>query len=228
MPDPLNLSLPRTAKLKVPPMVGDDIDAHGRAMHRYLADGQLASYAMQPALVRRTFGVGKRTLAKKCAAKAGLPAYGVVGPGLYAALRDAGAYDAKADLLIDAYNDRAAAPQLVEPLQGWESLHKSLWQAYSTGRLMGLTDLGTYNPASTLPGGGPSDHSVYPAYAFDLGCTPQTGQRNPTAKSFFQKMVGRPEVEYVILGDLIWSRSRGLHSYTAGGHDNHVHVSGRR
>jgi hypothetical protein len=92
---------------------------------------------------------------------------------------------------------------------------------------MGLSDLGTYNPASTLPGGGKSDHAHYPARAFDLGIEPDTGWNNLTARAFFNQMVDHPAVEYVILGDKIWSRSRGLHEYTAGGHLNHLHVSAR-
>lgn len=39
-------------------------------------------------------------------------------------------------------------------------------------------------------------------------------------------MIGRPGIHYVILGDKIWSTERGLHAYTAGGHESHVHVSG--
>ena len=85
---------------------------------------------------------------------------------------------------------------------------------------MGLTNLGTYNPASRLPGGGLSDHARYPARAFDVGGPPATLDR------FFRAMINRPGVEYVIYRDKIWSRSRGLHAYTSGGHETHVHVSG--
>lgn len=118
--------------------------------------------------------------------------------------------------------------QLIEPNQGFDSLHPSLHEAYSLGRTMGLSDLGTHNPASTLPGGGKSDHAFFPAWAFDLGVEPDTGFANPVGRAFFEEMVERPGVGYVILGDKIWSRSRGLHAYTAGGHLNHVHVSGIR
>jgi hypothetical protein len=116
--------------------------------------------------------------------------------------------------------------KLIEPKQGFDSLHPSLRDAYSLGRSMGLSDLGTFNPDSTLPGGGKSDHAFFPAWAFDLGIEPDTGFANPTGRAFFELMVDRPEVEYVILGDQIWSKSKGLHKYTAGGHLNHVHVSG--
>lgn len=118
----------------------------------------------------------------------------------------------------------------VEPLQGWASLHPSLHYLFSTGRTMGLSDLGTYNPASNLPSGAPSDHSVYPAYAFDLGVDPDTGYANPVGRAFFQLCVGHPAVEYVILGDKIASRNYGwaLRTYSYGGHGNHAHVSGVR
>lgn len=121
-------------------------------------------------------------------------------------------------------------PVLVEPTQGWASLDKALWKLYSTGRTMGLEpDLGTYNAASTLPSGGPSDHSVYPANAFDLGFDPDIGFAHPVAKAFFHVCRADPACGYVILGDRIWSRARaseGVRPYTAGGHLNHVHVSG--
>ncbi len=117
---------------------------------------------------------------------------------------------------------------LVEPNQGFNSLHPSLWEAYSLGRRMGLSDLGTYNPNSRLPSGTPSDHAVYPAMAFDLGFSPATGYEHPVARSFFEAMIGRSECEYDICGTKIWSRSRGLHGYSYGGHESHVHVSGNR
>ena len=118
----------------------------------------------------------------------------------------------------------------VEPLQGWRSLHPSLHYLFSAGRNMGLSDLGTYNPDSNLPSGAPSDHAVWPAYAFDLGVDPDTGYANPTGRAFFSLCVGNPAVEYVILGDRIASRNHGWHvrSYHGGGHMNHVHCSGVR
>ncbi len=118
-------------------------------------------------------------------------------------------------------------PVLIEPKQGWNSLVKELWQDFSLGRSMGLSDLGTYNPNSRLPSGAPSDHAMWPAYAFDLGFSPQTGMANPVANKFFNLMVGRPEVHYVICGTSIWSVEEGLHSYTSGGHEGHVHTSGK-
>jgi hypothetical protein len=112
---------------------------------------------------------------------------------------------------------------LVKPKQGFDSLRQDGWAAYTLGRRLGLSDLGTYNPASTLPGGGKSDHAYNPARAFDLGLT-KAGTR-ARARWFFRRMIDRPEVEYVIFEKLIWSRDKGLHAYTSGGHDTHVHVS---
>jgi peptidoglycan hydrolase-like protein with peptidoglycan-binding domain len=121
--------------------------------------------------------------------------------------------------------------ELIAPMQGWGSLRTSLHEAFSLGRHMGLSDLGTFNPSSTLPSGAPSDHAVWPAAAFDLGVEPDTGYQNPIGRSFFHLMMQRLEVEYVILGDRIWSRPRaseGVRPYFGGGHQNHVHVSGNR
>lgn len=119
-------------------------------------------------------------------------------------------------------------PVIVAPIQGLASLHVSLHPIFSIGRNMGLSDLGTFNPSSRLPSGAPSDHAVWPAMAFDLGVEPDTGYANPVGRAYFWIAAGRPEVEYVILGDRIWSRARGLHAYYGGSHANHVHVSGNR
>ena len=150
-------------------------------------------------------------------------------------------YDAKykegVQEAVDTARDREAnedgpitSSGMVEPKQGFDSLHRSLWEAYSIGRKApyNFTDLGTYNPSSRLPGGGISDHAVNPAYAFDLGFTPASGWANLSARDYSNKMAGRPEVEYVICGNRIWSVSQGWHAYGSGGHENHVHVSGRR
>lgn len=208
--------------------VGKDVEGFTRAMLRYLDDDHgWRAFAAATPIVKRTWGPGKTKLAKRCATSAGLPAYGVGGPALETALRDAGAFDAKANQLLDEYAE-SVKPKLVEPTQGFESLHQSLWQAYTIGRNMGLDDLGTFNPDSRLPSGKPSDHAVYPAYAFDLGFDPDIGQAHPAAHAFYEKMKGRPEVEYVILGNRIYVRGQGERPYTAGGHFNHVHVSGNR
>jgi hypothetical protein len=124
--------------------------------------------------------------------------------------------------------------ELVEPYQGWDSLHKSLYDEYSMAIHVGLKDgpgyaSGTYNRASTLPSGAKSDHAYNPAYAFDVDIVQHTGWENPVARSFFYSMVGRIGIAYVILGTRIWSAARageGIRSYTYGGHENHVHTSG--
>ncbi|MGH7348052.1 MAG: hypothetical protein ACREK4_24315 [Candidatus Rokuibacteriota bacterium] len=112
---------------------------------------------------------------------------------------------------------------LLEPRQGFKSLRADGWAAFSLGRRLGLRDVGTHNPSSTLPGGGKSDHAYWPSRAFDLAVT----KAAPAARArwFFRQMIERPEVEYAIFADKIWSRDRGLHAYTAGGHETHVHVS---
>lgn len=221
--------LTRTLKVTAPPMAGLDVEAWARGAHRYLHTGQLKAYMAQRPVVRRTFGLGKRDLAKRCARQAGLPQHGVVGPHLYEAMNEAGAFDALSRDLFDRY--AARHPAVIEPLQGLASLHPSLWGIYSVGRAMGLHDLGTYNPASRLPGGGLSDHAVYPACAFDLGVDPDTGYQHPVGREFFDLCMRRVEVAYVILGDRIYSKERaseGVRVYSAGGHMNHVHVSGYR
>lgn len=223
--------LTRTLK---PGCVGKDVEGFTRAMLRYLDDGKnwTAFYAALP-VVRRRWGTAKVTLAKRCAAKAGLPQYGVGGPALETALRKAGAFDLKANQLLDAYAE-SVKPKLIEPYQGFESLHRSLWDIYSFGRRLNLGDAprlasGTYAAGSTLPGGGKSDHAFYPAFAFDLDIGPDTGWANLPARAFALEAATRPEVEYVILGDRIHTNDgRGWHAYTAGGHLNHVHVSGNR
>ena len=111
--------LPRTLKVRPKLMRGGDVDGISRAMHRYLEDGQLAAYEKQRRVVRETFGVGKRTLAKKAAKKAGLPQYGVVGPALYAALRDAGAFDKLAAHRVNGWAEEqhdTAFLELVHPI----------------------------------------------------------------------------------------------------------------
>ena len=121
---------------------------------------------------------------------------------------------------------------LVRPRQGWESLNSTLWLAYSMGRRRSFTDLGTYNPASRLPSGAKSDHAYSPSWAFDLGRPGWKGLWGfgyIAAKRYADLLVKHHlalNIEYVIVGRRIWSRARGWHAYTGGGHDNHIHVSG--
>lgn len=101
--------LERTVKMGT---VGLDVEAHTSAMHRFLKTGDLIAFRKQPVRVRQTFGVGKRTLAKKSAAKAGLPEYGVIGPALYAAMWEASAYDVTAKKQLAQYS---ASVHALEP-----------------------------------------------------------------------------------------------------------------
>lgn len=116
----------------------------------------------------------------------------------------------------------------VEPNQGWDSLHEDLWLAYSIGRRRGFTDLGTYAAK-------PGDHGYWPAWAFDLGRRNRffnLGWGYVTARRLARLYVKHHlalNVEYVILGRRVWSRTRPYwHPLTTGdtSHDWHIHVSG--
>lgn len=142
---------------------------------------------------------------------------GVIGPATWRALLP----------FIPPAGKKLLVPKPVAP-PPVSSLHPSLWAAYDDAiTTPGLFTLGTYNPASRLPSGRISDHAVYPAYAFDIGFDPDTGWNHPVARAFAERTAKRPEVEYVILGDRIHVEG-SWKAYTAGGHLNHVHVSGRR
>lgn len=208
----------RTLEYGVTP--GRDIYAHKRAIDRLLKDGKLKDLESKPTSVQDTFQKEWTARVEKAQAKLGLKEDGSIGPVTHAALLPY--FDAKAKKALDSY-----APPVptgpVEPKQGWMSLDRSLWDEFSLGRNMGLSDLGTYNPNSVLPGSGrPSDHALHPALAFDLG-----GDHD-TLRAFFKRMVGRDTVGYVIFDNDIWSQAKGLHAYSLGGHDTHVHVSGVR
>lgn len=103
------MPLPRTVRLG---SFGPDVEAHKRAMHRYLHTGGLIELQGKPLAVRRTFGPGARALAIAAARAAYVPADGKVGPALYLKLRTAGAYDALADALLGDYEPPPAIPQL--------------------------------------------------------------------------------------------------------------------
>jgi hypothetical protein len=118
--------------------------------------------------------------------------------------------------------------RLVEPNQGWKSLEEDLWLAYSMGRKRGFTDLGTY---ANKPG----DHGYFPAWAFDLGRNNRffnKGWNYLVARRLAQHYVQHYRalnINYVILGRRIWSRSKPYwHPLTTGdtSHDYHVHCSG--
>ena len=129
--------------------------------------------------------------------------------------------------LLDRYRKKHG--QLVKPVQGFDSLHKSLWLAYSMGRARGFTDLGTYVNK-------PGDHGFGPpAWAFDLG------RKNRFFNKGWNYLVARNlaklywkhhvplNIEYVILGRRLISRTKPYwHPLTTGdtSHDYHIHVSG--
>jgi hypothetical protein len=129
---------------------------------------------------------------------------------------------------------RAKHGKLVEPKQGFHSLHQELWLAYSIGRAHGFLDLGTYNPNSLLPGGGKSDHAYLPAYAFDLGRNNRffnKGWNYLVARRmarFYVREHQALNINYVILGDHIWSREKPYWHYYGPdrSHFFHIHVSG--
>ncbi len=128
--------------------------------------------------------------------------------------------------------DRLLSPplevQLVEPRQGFESLDDKLWRSYAIGRRRGFTDLGTY---ANKPG----DHGHWPSRAFDLGDKNRffsKGWGYIKARRLANHYVRHHkdlDINYVILGRRIWSRSWGKwHPLTTGdtSHDFHIHVSG--
>lgn len=198
---------------------GDAVRAAKAAYNRWNAEAGNTTPLFGPFFRRNIKGLQKAF---------GIPQTGVVGPRTWKALEPYVDDDGRRLLGIPVY---------IEPAQGFASLVDDLWEAYTIGRRWGFTDLGTYNPKSTLPGSGAaSDHATSrkdghigePACAFDLGITPAVGQANPAARAYFRQMIGRPDVHYVILGDKIWSTDKGIHQYTSGGHDGHIHVSGWR
>lgn len=84
--------------------VGKDVEGVDRAMIRYLGDDAgWQAYTHAIPVVRRYYGQGKVTLAKRCAKKAGLAQTGAFGPRLETELRKAGAFDLRANKLLDEY-----------------------------------------------------------------------------------------------------------------------------
>ena len=128
-------------------------------------------------------------------------------------------------VLLDRYRKRHG--KLVEPVQGFDSLHPTLHLAYSIGRQRGFTDLGTYVDKPGDHGEGP------PAWAFDLGRKDRflfKGWNYLKARRLAKLYVREHRalnIEYVILGRRIWSRTHGWHAYTRdSSHDFHLHISG--
>jgi len=214
-------------------MKGLDVEASKRSIYRYLGKvvkgAYWAKYIKESSTTKLFFGPLYRHDLIKAQKLLAIKRdrLGVFGQHTLDALEKVGAVDSVAEKLFEyAAKPKPQLPKLVEPKQGWNSLHHELWDEYSLGRNMGMADLGTYNPSSRLPSGKPSDHAVYPAWAFDLGVSPATGYNNPVGRKFFDMMAGRPGINYVILSPKIWSVSQGLHAYTGGDHYNHCHVSG--
>jgi hypothetical protein len=203
---------------------GPDVEAVGRALCRAGFGVKLSAYNALPARVRRTWGWRKRRWLRAFKRAHKLPPDAVYGKGAHAALSPH--FDAYGRSLMASYKPPV---KLVEPRQGWGSLDRSLWELYSIAiGTYGMSDLGTYNSASRLPGGGISDHAKGPpALAFDVGIDPDVGMADPEGRAFFNLCARDRRVEYAILGDRIGSFRYGTRPYTSGGHLNHVHVSGR-
>jgi hypothetical protein len=132
--------------------------------------------------------------------------------------------------LLHAYRKKHKV--LVEPRQGSGSLHPSLWLAYSMGRKRGFTDLGTY---VNKPGDHGWNDAKRQALAFDLGRKNRffnRGWNYLVARRLAKHYVEHHKalnINYVILGMKIWSRSRPYwHPLTTGdtSHMFHIHVSG--
>ena len=146
------------------------------------------------------------------------------------------------DQLFQRYKKKHG--KLVEPRRGFDSLHSSLWLAYSMGSKRNFTDLGTYVNKPGDHGGEPQGNP--PAYAFDLGRKNRfffKGWNYLVARrlaKFYVENYKALNIEYVILGRRIWSRwgakqkrwdaENGWHPLTTGdtSHDFHIHVEGHR
>mgnify|MGYP000283042506 CR=1 FL=1 len=121
--------------------------------------------------------------------------------------------------------------KLVEPVQGFDSLHSSLHLAYSMGRVRGFTDLGTY---VDKPGDHGWDDKRRMALAFDLGRKDRflfKGWGYLAARRLallYWKHHKALNINYVILGDRIISRRRPYWHYYGPdrSHFFHIHVSG--
>jgi hypothetical protein len=123
---------------------------------------------------------------------------------------------------------RAVHGKLVEPRQGFDSLHQKLHLAYSMGRVRGFTDLGTYVDK-------PGDHGIGPpCYAFDLGREDRflfKGWGYLKARRLallYWKNHKALHIDYVILGRKIISLEHPYwHAFNRDdSHLFHIHVSG--
>lgn len=216
---------------------GGDVVAVSRA---YIREGlwptmTLTKFGKLPEKTRATFDDKRVAAQKRLEKQLQVKQDGVYARQAHNELVQRGAFDATSRRFLE--NWKPVESPLIEPKQGFGSLHKSLWRLYTIGIMRGFFDLGTYNPQSKLPGGNISDHATAvdcattpssPAMAFDLGIHPQTGWDCDGAREYVLANFKRPEVEYMILGDKICFREQGIKPYTAGGHMNHIHVSGNR
>lgn len=208
-------------------MSGPDAEAVGRALCRAGVFINIRVFNRMPKKWRRTMGKRRMEALMKFKRRKALKNKTKRVYDQYAHRRLLRYFDGKSHDLYQQCKPPPPPPvyEMTEPNQGWNSLVKYLWVDYSIARsIYKLTDLGTYNGASRLPSGRRSDHAYYPAKAMDLGFS---GYPNRNAYNFFKDMIGNSEINYVIYGNMIWSRARGLHHYGYGGHYNHVHVSGR-
>lgn len=206
--------------------VGFDVWGAKRAVYIFLKnEAKWQNFLKKTPLGKRTFGTIFRADLIKAQRLLTAGVEGVFDKPTLRALESVDAFDHTARALWNLQYV-PIEPKLVEPIQGFHSLDKSLWELYSIGRDMDLSDEGTYNAASKLPSGAPSDHAFWPAFAFDLGIHASDGYANPTGRKYFDLAIKRTEVHYVILGTTIWSKEKGLHGYTDGGHTSHCHTSG--
>lgn len=217
--------------------IGSDVEGVSRA---FIRDGlwpkmTLTVFGKMPVEKRRKYDGDRVAAQKRLEKQIGTEPDGIYGRAGHEELEDRKAFDAKARALMASW--KPDPPPLIEPKQGFDSLHPTLYRVYTMGISLGLIDLGTYNPKSRLPSGAISDHATSkdfaltpssPSKAIDFGIDPDTGWNNLEARSFVLAIWERPEIEYVILGDKIAVRGEGIRPYTAGGHLNHVHVSGNR
>lgn len=216
---------------------GTDVEAISRAFIRAkLWPGvTLAEFAKKPPAERQHFDAARATCQRRLEKQIGTDPDGIYARFAHEELERREAFDAKSRLALKRW--RPAPPPLIEPKQGFDSLHLSMHRVYTMGISLGFIDLGTYNPRSILGSGNLSDHASSvdcatspsrPAKAIDFGIDPDTGWENLRARAFVLATYELPELEYAILGDKICFREGGIKPYTAGGHLNHIHMSGNR
>ena len=123
----------------------------------------------------------------------------------------------------------------VRPVQGWSSLHASLWLAYSSVMKRGYYDVGTYANKPGDHSWGDRNGSPHMALAFDArrkGWLGRFGWGFTNAKKTAQWLWDNHEalnINYVIVGRELISREKPYwHPLTTGdtSHDWHIHVSG--